>query len=486
MVWGISLKKTSTAIFSIRKRLIVSTVSATMILILLSWVMIYNETKHEIDEVYDARLGQSAKIIALSIPSLFTEDNSDSIAHYKTWFKQLLQASEGDSDDPTQYGHPYEQNIIFQFYANNEMLFNSPSSPTKLLGKVGLDGFGTSIENNEEWRYFQLTIPFKINDKAIFIVAEKRQIRDEIVNEIAVSTGVPQLVLIPAFMVIFIFLINTFLRPIDELRLVISQRGIDCLDEIKVPTATTELMPLISQLNYLFVELDNAWQREKRLTRTAAHELKTPLAILKLNVENALHSENEAQLTNDLNNILSGIDRLDRLIQQLLMLSRIEAQSLHNIKFQKMDMVKCLQETIGALVPLALKQQQDISLDAPKHCDVQGNPMLLSILFSNLIDNAIRYSGNNSKIEVQLVTPTAACNNITILISDNGKAIPTEISAKIFESFFRAHTEKGDGAGLGMSIANDITKLHQGSLTLLENPSSKGNTFEVIFRCMRA
>ena len=471
----ISLKNKTAKQISIKKRLIISIVSITTLLILLSWIFIFNQTKHEIKEVYDARLSQSAKILALTMPNIMKTSIHKQAALYEYWFNTMQKMTTSDSTETT-LGHPYEKNFIFQFYKENQLIFKSPNAPKKALSKINTAGFGVFEVDNEQWRYFQLKIPNDTQENIYILVAEKQAIRDEVITEIALSTSLPQLLLIPALFFITLFLVNKFLSPITELQKAVALRNINHLEPLVINHPTTELHPLITQLNYLLEQLNNAWEREKRFTRTAAHELKTPLAILRLNAENALKTDNPTEQRSDLNNIITSINRTDRLIQQLLMHSRIEGQ--HNIESTTINITSILREVIAELVPLALQQHQQISLQPIEHCEIEGNATLLAILFTNLIDNAIRYSGEASNITIEMQTRnTSESNELQILIIDDGEKIQDNIRDRIFEKFFRANSGKGDGAGLGMSIANDIVKHHHGKLQLQEYNKQNKNVF---------
>ncbi len=475
---GISLKNNNAKPISIKKRLILSSISITTLLILLSWIFIVNETRHEIKEVYDARLGQSAKILALTMPSILASPAVQREKLYEYWLKAIQEQSENHESE-TAFGHPYEQNLIFQFYQNGKVVLKSPTAPDTVLGNTDSSGFGEFTFNNELWRFFQLQIPDKNEQHLYVLVAEKQSIREEIIIEIALSTSLPQLLLIPALAFMILLLVNKFLRPMTELRTAVALRSVDKLEPIVMQRSTVELQPLVNQLNYLLDQLNNAWEREKRFTRTAAHELKTPLAILRLNAENALNTDNIEEQRSDLNKIIIGIDRTDRLIQQLLMHSRIEAQ--HTVVLTPLNITSTLREVIAQLTPLALQQQQDISLAAIEKCMVNGDKILLSILFTNLIDNAIRYSGANSTISIkmQIEQHSEQEKRLQIYISDNGAKIHDNIRERIFEKFFRAHSERGDGAGLGMSIASDIARHHNGTVKLLPYDEMNANVFVV-------
>jgi two-component system sensor histidine kinase QseC len=469
------LKNNIRAARSIQKRLIVSTVSIATLLILTSWILVFDATKNEVDEVYDARLGQSAKILALSMPSVMAlaPDLRDKV--YADWSKVISNVDNDTIDSFPSAGDPDDQNLFFQIYTDGHIVFKSLGAPEPLnmeelySGSVNL--------KRQEWRYFKLKILSRVNPNSYVVVAEKQSVRDEVVNEIALSTSLPQLLLIPILAFILLFLIKKFLRPVNELRLAVSQCDVNKLESIKIAHPAVELEPLVKQLNYLLSELNNAWERERRFTRTAAHELKTPLAVLRLNIENALASEDQISQANALNNIVRGVDRTDRLIQQLLMHSRIEAkqQSL----FKNINVGALIREVIALLAPLALKHHQDISYTGPDEYIIQGDSMLISILFSNLIDNAIRYSGENSEIKIILSVDQSKPhhNTVEVFVQDNGPQIPSAVRDKIFEKFFRAHSEKGDGAGLGMSIAAEAAKLHGASITLLPYDKTSLNTF---------
>ncbi|MGB5446801.1 MAG: sensor histidine kinase N-terminal domain-containing protein, partial [Psychromonas sp.] len=256
------MKNNPPTAISIQKRLIVSTVSVATLMIFISWMIVFHATKKEIDEVYDARLGQSAKVLALSMPSVMALDPNIREQVYADWAQSVSDVDEDNIDLFPTTGHPYEQNIFFQFYIDGRLVFKSPGAPGSFtMEKLG---FGSVIANNEQWRYFQLKIPSQSNPNSFVVVAEKQAIRDEAVNEVALSSSLPQLLLIPALAFILLFLIKKFLRPVNELRVAVAKCDVDKLAPIKIIHPAVELESLVTQLNYLLTELDNAWERERR------------------------------------------------------------------------------------------------------------------------------------------------------------------------------------------------------------------------------
>ena len=428
---------------------------------LLSLYFNFQSAKHEVEEVYDARLGQSAKLLLLT---LSVSSTGDALENYKThfdhWMSSISQVSNtnADNDQPTPFGHPYEQNLVFQFYQQGQLTWSSVSELPPLSDGPSHIGYSDILKGGEQWRAFQVSMPSSDALDQFVVVAEKQKIRQEIIHEIALSTAVEQLLLLPALLLLLIWLINQYFRPISEMRSAIAQRNLHRLDRIYISKNTTELAPLVEALNSLLAELEQAWQREKRFTRTAAHELKTPLTILRLNAESALKSNDPEQLREDLTNILQGIDRTDRLIHQLLTLAKVD--SIGTLTFHRVELSAMLKAVVADLVPLALKQDQDISLNS-EEVYLSGDKLLLEVLFRNLIDNAIRYSGKHSVISVDVMQDRQF---IQVSVSDSGPTIPKAIRERLFEQFYRGASQIGDGAGLGMSICKDITSLHGASI----------------------
>ncbi len=346
-------------LFSIKRRLTLTSVLLSTGLMLISLYFSYTNAKHEVAEVYDARLGQSAKLLlmatSVSGKALAAQDQRK---HFDQWMDNIQRLSKANDDVATLFGHPYEQYFLFQFYRDGKLLFSSDAHLPPLSSDKEAMGFFDINLNGERWRYFQLSQPEGYNDEYV-LVAEKQSIRDEAVNEIASSTALPQLILIFCLIVVLIVLIERSFQPIQSLQSAIAIRSVHKLDRIYVEEPTVELSPLVETLNQLLSELEQAWEREKRFTRMAAHELKTPLTVLRLNAENALRSTNPEQLKHDLDRILKGIERTDRLIHQLLMLAKVE--STQTLAKQPVDLAHVIKQVIADLAPIAFKQDQQLS-----------------------------------------------------------------------------------------------------------------------------
>ncbi|WP_176289955.1 sensor histidine kinase [Vibrio sp. JPW-9-11-11] len=461
--------------YSIKRQLTLSVGVLVSVLLLISLYFSFQSAKHEVEEVYDARLGQSAKLMLLTL-SISKEEST--LENHKKLFNQWMTNIESmsslDDDNVTTFGHPYEQNLVFQFYRDNTLLWSSAQGLQALSHSVDANGYADIVKNGTQWRAFQISLPQTKHANEYVVVAEKYQIRQEIIHEIALSTSIEQLLILPTLLLLLFWLIDKHFRPIKDLRTAITQRNVHRLDRIHVKDNTIELAPLVDSLNSLLSKLESAWQREKRFTRAAAHELKTPLTVLRLNVENALESNDPEQLRGDLHNILQGIERTDRLIHQLLTLAKVD--SLAERVFDPIELTPLLQTVVADLAPLALKHKQDISLSSA-NITLSGDRILLEVLVRNLIDNAIRYSGEGSDIQINV---TERSHSVKMSVSDTGPEIPQETRERIFEQFYRGHSSQGDGAGLGMSICRDIATLHRATIELMPRENAK-NTFVVTF-----
>jgi two-component system sensor histidine kinase QseC len=459
-------------IYSIKTRLTVSVILLSLLFTVVSLFFSYSSSQHEILEVYDARLKQTAQMLLATLPknsSIDSQHHGDQLKHWEVGVGEYMMRHVYTKED-----NSYEENLAIKLYHDSELVWRSDENLSDFSPTVGADGFGYIVEDGETWRYYQLSSdvsPSTIND--YILVGERQSIRYEMTVELALSTAIPQLIVLPCLALVMFFLIDLHFRPLTELKRAIRSRGANKLDRIDIEHPTMELSPLVGALNHLLEELESAWKREKRFTQTAAHELKTPLTILRLNAENALNSRNDRELQADLNNILLGIDRSDRLVHQLLTLARVE--SLQSLNPSQVSMMALLQRVIADLAPLVLKNEQDISL-VGQEITLLADDTLLTIMFSNLIDNAIRYSGIGSTICVET---QSYGSTIQITVKDNGPVISNEIGDKLFERFYRSKTNVGDGVGLGLSITQDIAHLHGGQVELLPRIDD-WNTFLVI------
>ena len=309
---------------------------------------------------------------------------------------------------------------------------------------------GLLFEENKEFKIVWM----RSNDKKfIVMVAQEIDYLNDLIFDIIENLTYPWLFVLPFLVAITFILISKELKPLNKLSNTLASRNPNdssTLDE----NTTIELKPVVKALNLLFIKIKNMIEKERRFTSNAAHELKTPLAAIKIQTEVAkLSLDDKDSLIKSLNNIEMGVDKSTRMIEQLLALSRLESisnfENLTNINW-----IEIINSTIKEVEFNA--KQKDISIDFLYDEDIKtikGEPFILSLLIRNLLDNAIKYNEKGTKIEIKLEK-----NNL--FIQDNGKGLDSKILKNIGERFLRPAGQKQIGSGLGFSIIMQIAKLH--------------------------
>lgn len=241
----------------------------------------------------------------------------------------------------------------------------------------------------------------------------------------------------------------------------------------------TEFHPMLAELNHLFTRIHVDYDRNKRFSADAAHELRTPMTALKTQAQLALEMTEPQEQRKAIENVIISINRSIHVIQQLLTLSRLDHEEKLN-DVSNVHLESICAELIAFMYPQALEKNIDVELS--NECTnpiVNGNEAALGILLRNLLDNAIRYTPINARIEVKIIEHS---NNILLQIIDNGPGIPEEYRDKVFDRFFRVLGTKQTGSGLGLAIVKQITDLHKAKIHLHTSESGHGLTVTVVFR----
>ena len=295
--------------------------------------------------------------------------------------------------------------------------------------------------------------------------------------QLAYNAIITFLITFPILSFIIWLIIDRSLAPLQRITKELSERPPLSLTPVDLQHAPQEIQPFMSSLNRLFERLTDAMEREKRFASDAAHELRTPLAVLSAQTQVALRAECEQERHEALMNIVTGVKRSGHVVHQLLTLSRMVPQA--TIQEPKIFDIKPLAaEMVADIVPQALTKDIEIELDAPDSTYTSGNAIAITILLRNLIDNAVRYSPPGGKTIVT-TRDYPDDNRITLCVTDTGPGIPAELRERVFERFFRVDTSKASGSGLGLGIVKQIVKLHNGRIELrtpkASIPNAEGN-----------
>jgi two-component system, OmpR family, sensor histidine kinase QseC len=234
-----------------------------------------------------------------------------------------------------------------------------------------------------------------------------------------------------------------------------------------VADAPSEIGALVTSLNQLFERVHGLIEQERRFTADAAHELRTPLAGIRAQAQVALGTTGDAERAHALDGVIAGCDRATHTVEQMLTLARLAPDA---VSFQPtpVELAAVLKGTIGDVAPAALSKGTDIELTHEQHVLVSGDAGLLSILFRNVIDNAIRYSAPGTKVDVDM---EVADSDVRVTVRDAGPGIPAEERANVGRRFYRAPGTQAPGTGLGLSIVQRIVDLHHGTIRL-DSPAS--------------
>lgn len=455
---------------SIRKRIVFLVLLLLALMSGLIAIASFKDASHEIEEIFDARLAQNARILqALVLGIHETKLNETEELKLQAAFEDALLQEAGSGGS-----HKYESKIAYQVWHGEQLLMQSSNSPSTSFVELK-PGFGSSFFKGYLWQTFTLKThssdyPFTVT------VAEREDVRGELVDKVVLQTLIPELIGIPILGIMIWLAIGWGLSPLRDLTSQLRGKAPNNLDPVILKNPPTELQPIQKALNHFLAETQTMIAREQRFIADAAHELRTPLAVLKIHTDNALNSSSEEEIKKSLKELDSGVNRATRIVSQLLTMARLESDSSPSPK-NKLNLLESSRNCLAELMPLAWSKTIELSLEANESQDWQTNMEdgALEIILQNLISNAVKFSSEQGSIEVQLQQDD---NTFSICVADEGKGIQPESIERLTERFYRDGIEAG--AGLGLSIVNRIAERHSGSISFEKN-SSGGLTVKLVF-----
>lgn len=431
--------------FSLRRRLLALLLGGVTVGWLATLVFSYTDAHHEIDELLDAQLVQTAQTL-LALASEYDDD--DDVARL-----------EGDV-------HKYQKKCVFQLWdAEGRLLLRSQHAPTTLL--TATDGFSES-EGKEHWRYYSQW------DKQQLLrvqVGENHEVREEIAGHIASRLLLPALFSLPLLGVWVWFATRRGLASLDAVAEEVAHRAPERLEPLMPAAAPVEIRPLLDALNDLFVRVDQTLDNERRFTADAAHELRTPLAALATQAQVALRARDPAERDHAIEQIVAGVRRASHLVEQLLTLARLDPTT--ELPIEVVDLGALAAEACADHGAAALDKDIALELDAPVSVQTNVNAGMLGILLRNLLDNAIRYTPSGGQVRIRV---HAAEQGAVLEVSDSGPGIPPVQRDSALRRFHRLAGQEIEGSGLGLSIVARIAELHGARLELADGLGGTGLT----------
>jgi len=326
------------------------------------------------------------------------------------------------------------------------------------------------------WQPFDAEQPAR---RVLVQVAETLHKRHRLAWEIVASIVAAQLVLVAMACVAVYWGVGRGLRPLEALGRALARRSHHDLSPLDPAQAPQEVRPLVDEVNALMLRLGATLDAQNRFVADAAHQLKTPVAGLKAQIEVALGEDDPARVRHSLAQLYVSAERLSRIVQQLLALARNEPAAAVAVRLQAVDLEAFALEISMEWAPQALRRSIDLGFEGHgQPLQIDADPDRLRDLINNLIDNAVRYSQEGGRVTVAV---GRAGPERLLSISDDGPTIPPEERTRVFERFHRLLGGRAEGSGLGLAIVSEIAALHGARITLQDDTDGTGNTFTVHF-----
>lgn len=302
------------------------------------------------------------------------------------------------------------------------------------------------------------------------IVGKTRASRDAMVWRLWQPQLLRQVIML-LLAALFVYLGLTFeLRPLMTLKDEVANREPTHLVPIRVDRLHAELRPIVDAINQCIAQLNLYAATQRQFIADAAHQLRTPLAVLDAQIQFARRCESpDPKLADTLGCMQRSSHRMAALTSKLLLLAQAESTASGSLQ-DKVDVAGVVSDTLGDMLLLAEQRDIDLGADLAPDTHVAGNASLLSALVANLVDNAIRYTQGGGRV-------TASCrrehDDVVVQVADSGPGIPAEARARIFQRFYRGVTQ-AEGTGLGMAIVREIAQSHGGTVELGQGAQGTG------------
>jgi two-component system, OmpR family, sensor histidine kinase TctE len=320
----------------------------------------------------------------------------------------------------------------------------------------------------------------KNSSGAVIQVAETLTSRRNLTSEILLSVILPQLSLIIVAALIVWFGVARGLNPLERIQIAVASRSPRDLHPLKETDAPAEVRPLVHAINDLLERLAEDLAIQRRFVANAAHQLRTPLAGLKMQAELALRQDHEEDSQHALKQIQTSVQRASHLAKQLLSLARSEPGASESLTYERVDLNQLARKATREFVTDALQKKIDLGFEGSlggEQALIKGDLTSLHELVCNLVDNAIRYTHEGGDVTVR-VTQNGSVN---LIVEDNGPGIPVEERQRVFERFYRILGNEADGSGLGLSIVDEIAQAHAADIFITEGTDHKGTSVKVSF-----
>ena len=431
---------------SLRRRLLLWVILTTLAAVSLAAAMGYRQALDDVQELIDGLMAETAQLILTQI----SDNHADGLPRR---MKTL------HSHEPRRSDLPLEFQVGL---ADGTVLSRTENAPDTPL--TATPGYAEIDVGGEGWR----TLTVESANRAYLVqLSLPSDIRDHEALEIASRMLLPFGLMLPLMIGLIYFSVRRGLKPLDDLANGVAARSPENLAALEAGAAPAEAQPLVGALNRLLARVSEALDNERRFTADAAHELRTPLAALKIHAQVAMAGEMPAQTRAALEKMQQGVDRTTRLVEQLLRLARLDPLE-HVAAPQSVDLAVLAAIAVDEAASAARSGSQSLTVQADSSAGtVNGDPDLLGAALRNLIDNALRYTPPGGHV---MVTAGRRDGKPQLAVTDDGPGVPAAELPHLAERFYRGSDPGAEGSGLGLAIVHRIAELHGARLELENLP----------------
>jgi two-component system OmpR family sensor kinase len=433
---------------SLRARLLWFLLAAIAVAAAVQALVTYRTALTEADQIFDYHMQQMALSLRPGLP---------------------LAGPTGTSD-----GRDGEENFDFvvQVWAGDGVKVFESTARSALPQRAVL-GFSDVEANGTTYRVFSVQ-----TRSQVIQVAQDLAVRREMARTLALRAVGPILLMVPILMLAVWWVVSHSLAPVSRVRRQIAERQADDLSPVGDAGLPDEVRPLVQELNLLFGRVRNAFDAQKHFVADAAHELRSPLAALKLQVQGLQRADSEAAREMAMTRLTAGIDRASRLVQQLLVLARQEASVAAGAKPASTALLDVARLAVADVIAAAQAREIDVGITTDENIRIDGHADSLRILIHNLLDNAVKYAPAGGRVDLSIV---ATAEGAELSVEDDGPGIPAEERERVLDRFYRVGGTEAPGSGLGLAIVKAIADLHDARVILTESQRLGGLRVVVVF-----
>lgn len=387
----------------------------------------------------------------LVVRSLATEFNAslrDAAAHVQTGVPHPASARDAQ--------RRFADDLVVQIWSEGDGGAPTRTSNPEVALPRGPAGFSTVEYDGEAWDVFGLAA----GDEFIQ-VAESRSVRNRNAVRVAFWSLLPVLALLPLLALTIAITVRVSLRPLERMGRRAARVDLHDLQTLDVGKAPVELRPFLDSINRMIERLSVLVNAERKFVADAAHELRSPISAMQLQIDN-LRDAPADQYTERFDELKRGIARTGSLVSQLLGLARAEIGSAQRVLVD-VSLPQIVSDVVADLLPLAFARGVDLGVERLDEASVRATEADMRVLVRNLVDNAIRYGGEGTQVDVSVRREP---EHVAIEVLDNGPGIAEADLPRVFDRFFRAGTNDVEGSGLGLAIAQAVAHSYRGCVAL--------------------